>query len=185
VHPSLLTQDLPPISSDHPTSFDLHFEPNTKLIVEVRNFVTGFYRDVLHDADSGGRIAMATHELLENTVKYSSDGVTHLMIAVTTHPQGLHLTIRTRNRTVDEHLANVRRLLEQLNASASAFAYFQHLLAHSSRMETDSAGLGLARIAAECDMTLRCEIVGDELTITAEAMLPVPRPAPGSERVPS
>lgn len=93
-------------------SVELTFAPSLELIPVVRRFVSAFYEELLSHADAASRLALATHELLENTVK--------------------------------------RR--------------------HARRQ--DGSGLGLARIAAEAEMTLEHEVRGDVLSLTARATLP-------------
>jgi anti-sigma regulatory factor (Ser/Thr protein kinase) len=63
-------------------SFELNFRPNVALVSVVRRFVTEFYQRFLSDADGTSRVALATHELLENAVRYSKDGETTIRIEV-------------------------------------------------------------------------------------------------------
>ena len=50
--------------------FHLVFRPNIKLVSTVRRFTGEFYRRVLVDQDLASRLALATHEMLENAVTY-------------------------------------------------------------------------------------------------------------------
>src|SRR5688572_32770297 len=52
----------------------LSFRPTTTLISSTRRFAGDVLGSVLRDPDSTSRIALAIHELLENTLKYSTDG---------------------------------------------------------------------------------------------------------------
>jgi hypothetical protein len=151
--------------------FELHFDPSARLINEVYGFIASFYQRVLGDGGGAGsgRIAMVTHELLENTVKYSLDGQTALAIAVIPTDDGRRLHVEIRNRAAPGHLARVRRFFAELRAAPDAFHYFQALMHHGSPSD-DGAGLGLARIAAEGEMMLDYEIVGDQLAIVAECV---------------
>lgn len=152
------------------SSFHLKFRPCASLVNEVRRFAVGFYERMLHDDDYGSRIAIATHELLENTVKYSSDGVTDLSIVIEPAGEATRLTIRTRNRTVDEHRDVVRRFFDEMRLWPSPSDYFQELMRRTVLRERGS-GLGLARVAAEAEMSLDYEITGEDLTVIARAIL--------------
>jgi hypothetical protein len=171
-----------PKASIHPLAeqrarFDLHFDPNTRLINDVYDFISSFYLRVLgDDGASSGRIAMTTYELLENTVKYSLDGKTTLSIIVEPTDGGRRLRVEIRNRAAPEHLARVRQFFAELHAAPDAFHYYQELMHRDSPSE-DGAGLGLARITAEGDMMLDFQIMDDQLAIVAEGVAgkgPVP-----------
>src|SRR5947209_8429255 len=70
----------PGTAMDHPAYFELNFRPNVALVSVVRRFVNEFYQRFLSDPDATSRLALATHELLENAVKYSKDGETTIRI---------------------------------------------------------------------------------------------------------
>src|SRR5260370_21094207 len=61
-------------------SFELLFRPSVNLIHVVRCFVTDFYAKVVVEPDTVQRLALATHELLENAHKYSNDGDVALFV---------------------------------------------------------------------------------------------------------
>lgn len=65
----------------------------------------------------------------------------------------------------------MRRIIDEMHAAESAFVYFQALLHNEEQQQGDSAGLGLARVAAEGDMALDYQEAGEELTITAQTRL--------------
>ena len=48
--------------------FHLVFRPNIKLVSTVRRFTGEFYRRVLVDQELASRLALATHEMLENAM---------------------------------------------------------------------------------------------------------------------
>ena len=64
------------------SDFELKFCPSLELIPIVRRFVEIFYSQLLAQDDVAARIALATHELLENSVKFSSDGMASIHIGV-------------------------------------------------------------------------------------------------------
>lgn len=65
--------------------FELDFKPNVQLVSVVRRCVTELYQRFLDDPDGTSRVALATHELLENAVEYSRDGETTIRIEVAQH----------------------------------------------------------------------------------------------------
>src|SRR5258706_15726760 len=95
--------------------FELAFSPNMRLIAVVRRFVSDFYSEVLSDAEITSRLTVASHELLENAVKYSFDGNTCIQIEVRKDDdgQGTVVTIDTRNRTDPKNLVALRTLIDE------------------------------------------------------------------------
>ena len=64
----------------------------------VRRFVGEFYERVLGDADITSRLVVATHELLENAVRYSVDGQSGIRLGVHRQVGSVHVAIDT-NKT--------------------------------------------------------------------------------------
>ena len=108
--------------------FELNFKPNVALVSVVRRFVTEFYQRFLSDPDGTSRVALATHELLENAVKYSKDGETTIRIDVDTNSSPKTVRIKLRNRAEAKHIAEIRELLDGIAASTDAFAFYQALI---------------------------------------------------------
>jgi hypothetical protein len=150
-------------------SFDLVFRPSLRLISVVRRFVQDFYQHLL-DEDVSMQLALATHELLENAVKYGVDGETRLSIEVTNDEKSRVVKICTKNRTTPQHVEAVVALFTELNAASDRFAFYQLLMRRTAN-SPDRSGLGLARISVEADMDLSHELRGDELTIYARSTL--------------
>jgi hypothetical protein len=146
--------------------FHLVFRPNIKLVSTVRRFTNEFYRRVLVDQSLAERLALATHELLENAVAYSSDGETSMRIEV----DGDVLVIRTWNRTSAERLASVKKLIDGIVAAPDPEQYYQHLLATAAK-RTEGSGLGLARVRSEAEMGLEYEVQDDQLCIRATSKI--------------
>lgn len=145
-------------------SFDLVFRPSIDLISVVRRFVQEFYEEVLH-VEAGSQLALATHELLENAVKYG-DGETRLSIEVTEEGEGNAVLVRTVNRTVSRHIDRIDGLFAEMTRTGDPFAFYQAMMRKSLATPNES-GLGLARIAAEADMRIAHELDDDVLTIVA------------------
>lgn len=141
---------------------ELNFRPNVQLVSVVRRFVSEFYQRTLGDPDGSSRVALATHELLENAVKYSKDGETTIRIEVSsadTTPRTV--TILLRNRAEDSHIAAIREIVDGVAAATDAFAYYQQLLIAKAKRR-EGSGLGLARICAEGEMKIALEVHGED-----------------------
>lgn len=142
--------------------FHLSFRPNIKLVSTVRRFTAEFYKRVLVDQELSSRLALATHELLENAVAYALDGETAVRIEI----DGDMLTIKTWNRSTYERVTALRTMIDEMNATENADEYYQSQLVRTAK-RTDGSGLGLARIRAEAEMNLAYEIDKDRVCILA------------------
>jgi anti-sigma regulatory factor (Ser/Thr protein kinase) len=123
------------------------------LVSTVRRFTAEFYRRVLVDQELSSRLALATHELLENAVAYAVDGETGVRIEI----EGDMLTIKTWNKTSPERLAALREIIDDMNATEDADAFYQSMLVKTSKRE-EGSGLGLSRIRAEAEMSVTYEL---------------------------
>jgi hypothetical protein len=150
------------------TTFELTFQPDLDLVTDVRDFVETFSLRVLDDRDLSGRLAIATHELLENAVKYARGGETSLRVDVVPAPGARAIRVRTRNRADDRHVTTLRVYLDEIRASADPLAYYHQRMQRAARV-AGAAQLGLARVQCEAEMALSCSIEGDTVTIHAEA----------------
>lgn len=142
---------------------ELSFRPTIQLITIVRHTVSNLYERILGDADASDRIALATHELLENTLRHSTDGNAFLNIRVDQGPP--RVTIETRNRATEEKIAGLVAQAAEMN-SRDATDYFIDIMGRCAARDEDG-GLGLARIRAEAEMNISVETEGDCVTIIA------------------
>ena len=142
--------------------FHLSFRPNLRLVSAVREFTAGFYQRILADPDLSSRIALATHELLENAVSYSVDDETTVRVEL----EADQLVIKTWNRGSYESVATVRALIDEINEIEDPDRFYQHLMAQTA-LRPEGSGLGLARIRAEAEMQLSYEIDRDVVCIRA------------------
>lgn len=142
--------------------FHLTFRSNIKQVSTVRRFIGEFYRRVLPDQEMSSRLALATHELLENAVAYATDEETEVLIEIV---DGV-LSIKTWNRSSLDRLAGLVAAIEELNAAPDPEAYYQEMMFKTAR-RTDGSGLGLPRIRAEAEMTLGYELIDDRVCILA------------------
>ncbi len=146
---------------------ELRFSPSVELISLVRRFVFDFYRQLLDDEDAVSRVAVATHELLENAVRYSTDGAATVRIDVEPSQPQRRLTIRIENHADAAHRAALRAIFDELHGADDPHEHYRVMM-HRNARRTDGSGLGLARIRAEAEMTLSCEIDDDVVRIVAQ-----------------
>src|SRR5512146_226872 len=82
-----------------PGEIRLHFRPERTMINATREYVRRFYAGTLASSSASWRVALTTHELLENALKYSTDGLATVEIAVLYGPAENTVRIRIHNRT--------------------------------------------------------------------------------------
>jgi anti-sigma regulatory factor (Ser/Thr protein kinase) len=144
---------------------ELRFKSDVTLVSVVRRFVSAFYERVL-GGDAPERIALATHELLENAVMYSADNETGLRIEVDHDKPSPEICVRAWNRTTPEHRAVLAGRFERFTRATDPFDVYQELMLVAAT-RTDGSGLGLARVRAEADMSLAFELQDDQVCIIA------------------
>jgi hypothetical protein len=149
--------------------FEMSFCPSLELVSLVRRFVGTFYLRVLSDPDLASRVALATHELLENAVKYSTDGETNIRMEIKKQGTGHQIEIRTRNRTATDQLEKLASNVDEMNQLNDPFKYYQQLMRRSAKRGI-TGGLGLGRIAAESEMQITLEVTGDVVEVFARTM---------------
>ncbi|MGA7122890.1 MAG: hypothetical protein WBY94_22505 [Polyangiaceae bacterium] len=148
-------------------SLVLDFRPAKSIVTTTREYLDSLYGGLLSDRDETYRLTLTVHELLENVIKYAEAGPRHLRVGMRSENGNTHVQVETRNSASPEGIATLQRLFLDFAASRDAVTIYDQLLATSFQRE--GSGLGLARIRAEADMRLACEIEGNDVTIRAEA----------------
>lgn len=147
-------------------SLTLSFQPLAEQIAGLRGVLSDLCRPHLADADHLSRVLLAAHEMLENIVKYSSDGMAEFHLTVEATDAALRVRLRTKNRTHPDRLADAQRRIDALIAASDPLVHYDDLI-RASAGRRDVSGLGLARIPAESEMQLRYTIEQDCLILTA------------------
>jgi hypothetical protein len=145
--------------------FELNFKPNVALVSVVRRFVMEFYQRFLSDPDGTSRVALATHELLENAVAYASDGETGVRVELLDD----ELVVRTWNKIAPDRLEALAKLFAEMN-SIEPEEYYRTMLKKTA-YRTDGSGLGLARVRAEAEMAVTYELDDGRVCVQATAPL--------------
>lgn len=140
------------ISTIAPAKLEIRFSPSIELISSVRRFVSRFYEEILGDADIADRIALATHELLENAARYSIDGETRTLLEITRAPHTA-VSVRTWNRASPGQIFVLQGLFDDMARCGDAFEYYQAAMRRTAK-RSQGSGLGLARVWAEANMVL-------------------------------
>ena len=149
--------------------FNLEVSMSVHHMTAVRRFVAELTNTIVHDADLAARMALAAHELLENAVKYSVDAQRLVTLRLSALAQR-SVRITVMNASNEERTAPLRELFRELNQAPDRSANYQQMIQRSLERESGS-GLGLARISAEGEMELFCELTDGMLAITAEARI--------------
>lgn len=162
---SLLSAPLDAPRQEGAPYLELHFKPDHDLVTVVRRFVADLTQQHLIDPEGTSRIALAIHELLENAVKYATDGETTLRIDVDLdrHPRPVRIALCNRARPED--IAAIGAILDGIARAPCAQKFYQQLLVRRAKVKDRSGGLGLARLCAEGDMKLTCRVIDNDVTV--------------------
>ena len=145
---------------------EVTFAPTVILVSVMREFVSSFYARVLGEGTSQ-MLAMATHELLENALKYSAEEGATIKIEVEPGAEADCVSIRISNTAVAEHIPPLQQVVARIKDAPDAMAHYLTLMRETSK-RSDGSGLGLARLRAEAGMTLALEVEGNQVCIVAE-----------------
>lgn len=152
------------------TSLELEVGPNADMTLasRIREFLANTYGPLIRDTRVEFIISLAAHELVENIIKYGTNGRKRLRVQLDGHKR--ELRIITSNEATPVQVERVRAKLERICRSNAPESLYDELIAESA--DTDESGLGLIRLRAEADMHLTYEIDGNTVTICATLPLP-------------
>jgi anti-sigma regulatory factor (Ser/Thr protein kinase) len=141
-----------------------------RVVSRVRQFIEGFVAESAERMGSApylaDRVALATHELLENVAKYAEDR--HGVLRLVSRAEGSgqrRLTVSVTNRTAPEHIERVKAIFADIEQAPDPMVHYLALLGRRSAV--GESGIGLARIRAECGMNLSLSVDGNEVRIAA------------------
>lgn len=153
-----------------PVRLELRFQPTVELIASTRRFVCAYFEPLFADPDVVSRIGLATHELLENILKYATDGRTMTRVDLVEVGRSRTLTIETTSIVTPERRAGLEEIFQEMGSAVDASSYYQLTMCRA-RHRRHGSGLGLARIWAEAEMKLSVEFADELVTIRAIADL--------------
>lgn len=139
----------------------LVLQPDLGVVSTIRRFTAELYQRVL-DRGLASRLALATHEVLENALSYGNSE-TELRIDI----EGDEVHLRTWNHADPTRIAAIKHGIDDLMAAPDPEAYYQQQIVVSYQRTDGGSGLGLARIRNEADMSLSYEIDRDRVCIRA------------------
>lgn len=151
-------------------SIELRFPPRRAFVTRIAAMVRQFCRELLGDGDLLSRVNMATHELVENVVKYSAGGLCELRVELRLEGPSPTVSIETANDVGGEALEALERWLLAVQEAPDPVAFYDRTI-RASATRRHGSGLGLARIRAEGEMELSHRIAGGRVTIRAESAL--------------
>jgi hypothetical protein len=146
-----------------PRKMHLDFRPNVDLISSTRRFVDELMNSMLADPDASSRVALTIHELLENTLKYSTDGEARVDVSLQRNEGRTAVEVRVSNRCTPEQLEELQRRIDELREAADPMGLYVSMMVDCA--QRDGSGLGLVRIRVEGEMELAYAIDGDRITI--------------------
>jgi hypothetical protein len=136
-------------------------------ISSTRIFVESFCG---HSVGKGGlsdRVALATHELLENAAKYARSQDTVVRCAVGLSNDAVR--VRVQNQADPRHLAVLRAEMATVLEGDPLEVYIQKM---QRSVTQDHSQLGLARIRFETGAELSLEVEDESVTIEAKFLVP-------------
>jgi hypothetical protein len=146
------------------TSFEIVCSITLDEVPDIRMFVEKLHRRVVRDEHQMSRLALTTHELLENAVKFSADGSASLRIEFV---EKSHVMITTRNRARTTDLADLLSIAAEIKAVSDPMMFYIGLM---KRAPNARGGLGLGRVIAEGEMEIGFELDGDVVEVRAKSL---------------
>ena len=144
---------------------EINFCPNWSYISSCRHFVHDFLNVSLMDKSKADKGAMVASELLENATKYSIDTETYMIVSL--EEKEKKVSIQVKNRTTDEHMNILKKLLSNIKKQDPLKAYLAQMR-KASEKDSQQSQLGLVRIIYEAEAEIFLKIRDkNEIIITA------------------
>ncbi len=147
--------------------FELNLRPHPRMVSRVRRLVEREFTESGGPPEAVFRLAMVTHELLENAVKYSNGPEVHLEVRL--NPVAGNMSARMTHATSAEHRDRLRARIGLLKSAARPSEVYEDLMRQRPKTDGES-GLGLARIVSEGHLDLSLEDHGGSITIEASSV---------------
>jgi hypothetical protein len=109
---------------------------------------------------------MATHELLENAVKYAADGAMTLQIKTETVNGRESLVLTVSNTATPQNARKLADAFAEMARFEKPADYYEMLVKRASERD-EGSGLGLGRICTEGSMSLSCQVNDNMVCIKA------------------
>jgi hypothetical protein len=152
--------------NEDPPYLEICFRSTFETISSTRRYVSALYQPLLEDRDQAERLGLATHEMLENTHKYSAGGDTLFLVRFSNPRPPCDIRIGTRNRIAPEARAALDEVFAQMAGTSDAMKHYQGAMKRAA-VRRQGSGLGLARIWAEAEMEVTHSYDGDHVWIWA------------------
>jgi len=159
------------------TSFELSLSPDAPLVVTVRRFVGELCGRFVADGDVTSRVIVATHELLDNAVRYASGDVTRIRVELHRLAEEIGVVIVTKNRLDEDRSRQLDSILGEMNASSDRAVYYRDLVRRAAE-QVERSGLGLGRVHAEAGLDVSGRFEEDSVLIRAEGRFRLAKGAP-------
>src|SRR5579872_7353103 len=94
----------------------LRLDADPVLVSVTRRYVEEALKRFISDRDLVSRVAMTTHELLENAAKYARDRIAELSVALDQNGGKMQVTLRLSNDTTPAHIDRLRQIFSELDS---------------------------------------------------------------------
>ncbi|MGE5708360.1 MAG: hypothetical protein ACM3YO_08505 [Bacteroidota bacterium] len=141
----------------------ISFSPsNWNLISVTRTFVEAYCAVALDNTEIAYRISMAAHELLENAVKYSTEGTESVHCSFGIEPD--HIWLLVENDASADHIQTLLDEFASINEGDPLQVYISKM---ERALTSEKSQLGFARIRWEGQADLSLETQGHHVAIRA------------------
>jgi len=149
-------------SSDTPAKvLSMRLDAQWSFVDDIRRLVENFCAAAA-DADQGGEVALAAHELIQNAIANASTPFIELELAVDGRDRGVELAVS--HACAPDRVARLRAKLSRLYGYADAL---QGYLATMAENPDGTGGLGLARVRYESGLDLAVVEGSGRVTVRA------------------